>query len=120
MFTGISVCGGLLDHGPLQSGVITSPNYPDAYDNESFCIWLLRAHDGGSVRLHIHYLEGQATREGHCVDFMEVCINTSKMNWWIKRTWPFLNRFFFPFSLGFLNNLTKSLRNLGAATEFNE
>ncbi|XP_078582053.1 cubilin-like isoform X2 [Branchiostoma floridae x Branchiostoma japonicum] len=43
-----STCGGVLDG---TSGTITSPNYPNNYDHNDFCTWLIRAPEGQTISI---------------------------------------------------------------------
>ena len=38
----VSVCGGIIDIYPGQETTITTPNYPDSYNLDTKCVWLLR------------------------------------------------------------------------------
>ncbi|XP_053569959.1 cubilin [Bombina bombina] len=50
-FTG---CGGIQTG---ESGVISSPNYPQPYNNESHCAWLLDAPEGYTISLSFTHLD---------------------------------------------------------------
>lgn len=46
----IKPCGGYIT-GQSQ-GVIASPNYPDPYNHNDYCIWLIEADPGHSIQIH--------------------------------------------------------------------
>ncbi|KAL8607578.1 hypothetical protein ACOMHN_003497 [Nucella lapillus] len=43
-----TTCGGILDS---PQGVLTSPNYPNNYDHDDFCVWKIVAPEGQRIRL---------------------------------------------------------------------
>ncbi|XP_043916230.1 cubilin-like [Protopterus annectens] len=49
-----SGCGGIQDG---ESGVVSSPNYPDPYDSMNRCTWLLRAPEGHTITITFTYFD---------------------------------------------------------------
>ena len=49
-----AACGGIITE---PSGVITSPNYPQDYDRNLDCAWLLRAPAGMVIKVSIGQIE---------------------------------------------------------------
>lgn len=49
-----SVCGGAL-MGP--TGVFTSPNFPNNYNNLAFCVWTITVAPGFTLRVDFTFFE---------------------------------------------------------------
>ncbi|EDV99540.1 cubilin homolog [Drosophila grimshawi] len=64
-----SGCGGRLTG---SAGVITSPNYPNAYPHNAHCEWHLRVHTGSSIRLVIEDLEMERTHDYCDMDYLRI------------------------------------------------
>ena len=45
-------CGGEV-YGP--SGTLQSPNWPDKYPSNTYCLWNINCEDGGSPSLSVHW-----------------------------------------------------------------
>jgi tolkin protein len=63
-----AVCGGQISK---ESGILSSPNYPDNYKPNKECVWKLSVPDGYSVALKFQSFEVES--HDHCVyDYVEV------------------------------------------------
>ena len=54
-------CGGFFDQ---PSGIITSPNYPDLYENRLYCTYLVRIHNARSVTFYFTDFTTEIFKDG--------------------------------------------------------
>ena len=67
-----SDCGGYIS--ATTSGSISTPGYPDNYDNNLLCIWLIVAPVNNYVKLTINELSLEGTKQTGCNDYLEVSL----------------------------------------------
>ena len=46
-------------------GLLTSPNYPENYDNDANCAWIIKAPEGSQIFLKFHAFEVQINFHQH-------------------------------------------------------
>ena len=52
---------------------ITSPNYPNDYENNLSCDWILIAPEGKSVELEAQSFDLEQPDDNYCYDYLQVC-----------------------------------------------
>ncbi|KAL3859382.1 hypothetical protein ACJMK2_009605 [Sinanodonta woodiana] len=65
-------CGGLLDVAEGTPLTITTPNYPDNYDNAKQCTWFIKGPENGKLRLQFETFNLTRNADGTCDDTVEI------------------------------------------------
>ena len=63
-------CGGFHTD---DTGVITSPNYPDVYNNKANCEWVVTVDSGNIIFLTFTTIHLETRGSSECYDYVEVC-----------------------------------------------
>ncbi|XP_076102513.1 uncharacterized protein LOC143071805 isoform X2 [Mytilus galloprovincialis] len=71
----VEVCGGIIDIYPGQETTITTPNYPDSYNLDTKCVWLLRAPENLHVRVNVDVFHLPLVDNNKCYHWLEVRYN---------------------------------------------
>ncbi|KAK2146039.1 hypothetical protein LSH36_638g01005 [Paralvinella palmiformis] len=70
VFVSNSDCGGYIS--TLTSGIISTPNYPNNYNDNMLCIWLIVAPVNYYISLTLPELQMEGTRQDGCLDYLEI------------------------------------------------
>ncbi|XP_022788183.1 cubilin-like isoform X2 [Stylophora pistillata] len=55
-----------------ESGTVTSPSYPELYDNDQNCTWLFSSEPGSKIALRFIEFDLQPANGSKCLDFVQI------------------------------------------------